>query len=203
MTKVLSQAGISLSDVYDVEGSIVGIEELEAREVALVHEMGGTIFSERLSGAIRRISSGVLADSDTFDITISDLPAVPTRILNVAFASSVGGRIADAALYVSGSRTGGREIPLKLWDASEAIVTCRFSEDGDAAADFNFLVSTFSDKYPSMLIGVDQPQAIDQMTFRGTATAFGAGAVTVFAYIYVAFGQIGGISSKGLPVPGW
>ena len=45
MVKILSQAGISLADLYNVEGSIAGIEQLDTRELPIVHEMSGTIFS--------------------------------------------------------------------------------------------------------------------------------------------------------------
>ena len=204
MVKILSQAGISLADVYDVEGSIAGIEQLRSEEVQLVHEMGATIFSERVSGAIRRATTGDINQSTTWDIVLTDLPAGVSRILGVSVFADVGSRVNDAAVSLR-DPTGGREIPVFLWDSTQGVlVVARMRDDGAAAATFNVLASTLNiGAVPSMLIGEGQPQRVNEIAFRGGTNAFGAGTVEVIMLVYLALAQVGGISSRGLPVPGW
>jgi len=67
MPKVLGQVGVSLADAYDIEGSIAGVDELVTRDVSLTHDMAATIFSERVSTAIRRSATAALAQNTLFD----------------------------------------------------------------------------------------------------------------------------------------
>jgi len=203
MTKILSQTGISLADTYDVEGSIAGIEQLESREVSLVHEMGGTIFSERLSGAIRRVTTGAILQNAAWDLILTDLPAVPTRVLGVVVFSDDDARISRAMVAIR-DPLAEREIPIFVWDANEATVTVRMQDNGAAVTTENVLANALGvATLPSMLIGSEQPQPVDQVAFRGLTTGFGAGTVVTTALIYIGFSQVGGISSHGLPVPAW
>ena len=206
MARILSQSGVSLADIYDVDGSIAGINTLETDNLPIVHEMGATIFSERVSGAIRRISTGDLAQNTTWDLQLTNTPTTPTRILGVVAFSDNAARIQNAQLSVG---SGGREMPLWFWDVNEQNIEMRIQDDGAAVAVVFALCSDRnmgSGVVPSMLIGAEQPQEIDDLIFRGDTAGFGAGTAFVTALIYLAFSQVGdplGVSSKGLPVPSW
>ena len=207
MPKVLSQAGITLSDVYDVEGSVVGIEQLVAQEVRLEHEMGGTIFSERLSAAIRRQTTGAITQSTPFDLFMLNLPQGIYRILGVKVTADVVARVANVNLSVVGiSATGalGQEMPFFVWDSGvDSEITLRTTDLGPAAANFVGLV-TDRVQTPTIGVGDGQPQRVGpQIAMRGNSAAFGAGNVVVTAQVLIAFSQIEGISSIGLPIPGW
>ena len=207
MVKILSQSGNSLADVYDVEGSIAGIDQLETRELPIVHEMGHTVFSERLSGSIRRISSGALAQNLTWDIIIADLPVTPTRVFGVACLVDTAGRtvVATVSVRTAVPSGGEREFPIFNFDTTQGTATCRIQDNGAAVANLNLLENGLraAGPQPSMVIGNEQPQPIDRIAFRGLTAGFGAGTVTVTALIYIGFSQVAGISSRGLPIPGW
>jgi len=204
VVKILSQAGNSLADTYDVEGSIAGIDQLETRELPIVHEMGATVFSERLSGAIRRATSGAILQNTNFDIILTDLPATPSRVLGVTVVTDVAGRVSTAAILIRDAGAG-REMPIFVWDSGEQFMVCRMVENNAAVGTLELLVTSLNlpGFPPSMIIGTDQPQEVDQIAFRGRSTGFGAGTVTITALIYLAFSEVGGISSRGLPIPGW
>jgi len=201
VVKILSQAGSSLADTYDVEGSIAGIEQLETRELPIVHEMGGTVFSERASGFIRLSTSGAILQSTNWDNVFTDLPAGIIRILGFFVFSDDATRITQATLSVRGENN--REVPIFAWDSGEGSFAARIDNGG--VADIRGLGSNLGTGggVPSMLFGIGQPQRVPEVAFRGTSTAFGAGTVTVSAFLYLGFSEVGGISSRGLPVPSW
>ena len=206
MAKILSQSGVSLADIYDVEGSIAGIDTLDTRSLPIVHEIGASVWSERASGAIRRTSTGALAQNTTWDLQLDNLPASINRILGVFVFTDNAARIQNAQVSVG---SGGREQPLWFWDVNEQNIELRLQDDGGAVAvvfglcsDRNMGAGTL----PSMAFGSVQPQPIDDIIFRGDTAGFGAGAVTVTALIYIGFSEVGrafGVSSYGLPVPSW
>ena len=203
MVKILSQSGNSLADTYDVEGSIAGIDELETHELGIIHEMGATIASERLSGNLRRGTTGAINASDTWDVLLTDLPAVPTRILGCVVMTDDASRVARAMVAIR-DQPNGREIPIFAWDDNEADLALRIQDNGGAVGILALLQNALSiGTLPNMLIGTDQPQPIDAIAFRGVASAFGAGDVTITFLLYIAFTQVGGISSRGLPVFSW
>ena len=203
MVKILSKSGDSLADLYDVKGSIAGIDQLHTNELPIVHEMGQTVFSERLSADIRRATSGAIAQSTAWDVVITNLPNVPTRVLGAIIFADDGANVLRATLSIR-DPLDEREIPILVWDTSEEIVSARLQDDGAAIGSVDLLVSPLNPfNLPTMLIGSDQPQPVNEIAFRGNSSAFGAGTVTVTALIYNAFAQIGGISSRGLPIPGW
>ncbi len=202
MPKILSQAGISLADVYDVQGSIAGVEELSSGEVSLVHEMGATIFSERLSHNIRRSGTGAILQSVNFNLVINDLPAVPTRLLGVAVFSDNAVRVLHAAILAR-SAGDGREIPIWVYDQVN-FLAIRMEDAGGGVADHELLLGNVqATMLPTFVGGNEQPQIVNELAFRGTTTAFGAGDVTITALYYTAFSQVGGLSSRGLPIPSW
>ena len=208
MPRILSQSGVSLADIYDVEGSIAGIETIETHNLPIVHELGATVFSERASGTIRRMTTGAILQNVDSDVTLTDLPGGLVRILGVSVFSDVGSRINNACLTIS---DGGapREIPLFIWDNGEATISARMDDDGAGVATLVFMVSERTAQgggiIPSMLFGSDQPQRVDEISLHVQSTGFGAGDVTVTALIYIGFSQVGGgqVSSYGLPIPGW
>ena len=204
MVKILSRAGVSLADTYDVQGSIAGIEQLQSEEVTLVHEMGGTIFSERVSGFIRRITSGAIAQNVLWDKVLSDLPAGPFRILGVVVLADTAARTNRAMVAIQ-QADGEREIPIftfKVGATGMEEITIRIVENGQAATDISQLVSPIT-LLPNLCLGGGQPQRTPNVSFRGVSSGFGAGTVELTLLLYIAFSQIGGISSKGLPVPSW
>lgn len=201
MTKILSQSGISLADTYNVEGSIAGIEQLESREVSLVHDMAVTLFSERVSGFIRRAGTGDILQNVEWDIVLSDLPTTPFRILDVLIFTNNPANLLTAAVFARDPGSD-REIPLHVWDLNEPTVNLRLQDNGDAVAQKAGLVSAIGTT-PSMMWGSGQPQSVQEIAFRGETSAFGAGTVETVALIYIAFSQTGGLSSHGLPIPGW
>lgn len=204
MPKVLSQSGISLADVYDVEGSIAGIEQLIAKEVNLFHEMGKTIFSERLSATIRRQTSGAINQNNAFDVFFTDLPAGIWRILGLFVFTDVSARLSHAQVSVQNADSS-REIPIFVWNnAPDTQASIRFVDDGAAAATVTALMTNTGPLTPSLGVNAPQPQEVGSgIAFRGVATGFGAGTVTATAIVHIAFSEVSRPSSIGLPVPGW
>lgn len=204
MVKILSQAGNSLADVYDVEGSIAGIATLETRELPIVHEMGATVFSERLTGSILRVATGDILQNATWDITTSDVGAVSfSRVLGCLVFTDSASRVSNVSVHIR-DPLSGREVPIFAWDLNEAALNLRMVDDGAAVATFEALSNALNvATLPSFLIGSQQRNRIDTLVFRGLMTGFGAGTVFARALIYNIFSETEGISSRGLPVPGW
>lgn len=202
MVKILSQAGMSLADVYDVVGSVAGVEQLQAGEVSLVHEMGATIFSERFNLFVRRVTTAALLQNTDWDILLTDLPATPWRVLSVAVLSLTLAHTERAQLSVRDANTE-REMPMLVWnrvdDTERAI---RIVENGAASAVLGMLTPAVA-FVPTMGSGADQRQSMENIAFRGRTSAFGAGTVVHVALVQLAFSHIGGISSRGLPIPSW
>ena len=203
MVKILSQAGNSLADTYDVEGSIAGIDHLETHELPIVHEMGSTVFSERFSTAIRRATSGAVAQNISWDVILTDLPGVPTRLLGVLVFANNAGRVLRASCQVRNDGEG-RELPVWIYDGANFIVT-RMEDNGGGVGLLEILMGNIQAiQMPNFTGGNGQPQIADQLAFRGTSTGFGAGTVTVTALYYIAFSETGRVpSSRGLPIPSW
>lgn len=204
MVKILAQAGNSLADIYNVVGSIAGIETLVTNELPIVHEMGATVFSERYNQFIRDLSSGSILQSVNFEEIIEVGGGGPVRINAVSVFVSVTARIAFCSLALRDSRTG-REIPIWTWDETTDIETrIRFSDDGAAVGTVFFLQPNEGNVYlPNMASGGDQRLHLDTFVFRGQSTAFGAGNITADCLVETGFAHLAGIGSRGLPMPGW
>jgi len=205
MTKILAQAGVSLADIYDIEGSIVGVEQLMAREVSTVHEMGGTIFSERLSGEIRRLDSTGLDQDQTWDVEDTTIPVGVSRVLGASVVSLNAARLVNCTLSIREPNVG-REIPIFVWDTNEGFVSARFQDNGGTVANHHFLENAINiATLPNMVIGTGQPMAVPNLIFRGLTSSFGAGTVQTIALVYLGFTEVTGegISSIGLAIPGW
>ena len=205
MAKIESQSGISLADIYNVEGSQAPIETLLSRDISLVHEMGQTIFSERASGAIFRASTVALTQSSTFDIITTNMPDVPTRILGVqVFTPDDPARVSQIQVSLR-NQDQGREIPIWVWDSVNNVTVRMQDDDGVVGNRFLFEPVSSVRLLPNMLMGTSQPQTVDDISLRGATPAFGAGTITIIALYYVAFAEEvqSGVSSFGLPIPGW
>jgi len=200
---VQSQAGVSLSDVYDVRGGQAPIERLITAEVPAVHEMAATIQSERFSQFIRR-DSFAIAQSSNFGLLITGLPAGVSRVLGINVFTDDATRLSHvtSSIQDTGGGATARGMPFWQWDQTNS-QTARFLDEG-ANVNATVLVPTTALQYfPSLITGPDQPQSVPDIALRGATNAFGAGTVTVTFTVLIAFAAVGGISSRGLPIPSW
>ncbi len=202
MGKVLSRSGDSLADVYDVAGSIAGIDNLETADVNLVHEMGATLFSERLAGRIITISTGAIAQSITFDDQFTVLET--SRILGVQIVTDNPVRIANVQLSVTSPvNINDTDLPLVTWEAGGADTTARVRVAGTTANMRILQPIAPMGNLPSLMVSAESDSPVTLLSLRGVSTAFGAGTVLIRALIYLGFSQPGGLSNRGLPLPSW
>lgn len=202
MSKVLAQAGNSLADTYDVEGSVAGIENLETRELAIVHEMGATVFSERFQTEIRRMNTGDLAQNIDFNVVLTDLPVTPARLLGLTVVADTGSRVLRVAVLIQ-DLVANREVPVWVYDGSTIIAT-RMTDAGSLATVDLLVGSGPTLMLPTFAGGPVLPQSADQVSMRGTTTGFGAGTVDITCYFLLALAEDPtGLSSRGLPIPSW
>lgn len=203
MTKVLSKAGASLADVYDVQGSIAGINQLESDDVSLVHEMGATIFSERLGGSIVVVSTGALGQNTDWNLALSR-GSTPSRILGIGVINNVSGRVSRAQVSLAAVPPLLTDIPIFVWDSVVDIERLlNIQVEG-----VNVLRNILSPNpghvlLPNLMIGTGQPLVTPQLTFRGRTLGFGAGTVVIEHIVYTVAAGLGGVSSTGLPLPSW
>jgi len=203
VVKILSQSGNSLADIYDVEGSIAGIDTLETRELPIVHEMGGTIFSERLTGGMVRLTSTALAQNIAWNVVFEVVTTTMSRVMGVLVFADDSTRVVSAQVSIR-EPVDGREMPIHIWDSNEDRVTLRMVDDGAAVAVFDAMLSSMNGPtVPSMMLGGAQPSPINEIAFRGLTTGFGAGTVVCTALIYLLHASVTGLSSRGLPLPSW
>jgi len=208
--KVLGNAGKTLADIYDVDGSIVDIEELDSASVKTVHEMGGTIFAERIEGHILTASTGDIAQTLGFKATISGLAKVPTmRLLGIFVTVDVTSRLLTCSVSIRGQAQAGglaQEFPIWVWDpstdGSTETVVRHFLDDTvvnsialRALPEFTFL--------PNMLIGFPQPVRANSIAVNGITATFGAGTVDITLMAYMIFPAAPALEGGGLPIPSW
>lgn len=207
MPKVLSKSGASLADVYDVEGSVAGVEEVLTKDVQLIHEMGGVIVSERFRTRVLRVASGDIDQNTNFDTllninTASPTPLVPNRLLGVVVVVDTAARL--SRLQVSArDPDAGEDFPIWVF-AGATDHTIRIRIAGGAAADMTILTPDNLNT-PSMLGGsaVSHRPTTHELVMRGRTSGFGAGTVEMTLLAYVAFPRPGGVNSTGLPIPSW
>lgn len=207
MVKILSRSGDSLADIYDVEGSIAGIDSLESRELPIVHEMGATIFSERFSTLILREFVAAFAQSTGFNRTVSGIPDGPgdaapfMRINGISVMIDTTARIDLASIAIDGG--DGEEIPIWSWDAAlDVEESVRVSVSG-AAATTEIFLRPARPFVPGLIALPGQPQSTPSLFFRGISSAFGAGDVEITALVHVGFPRQTGVAARGLPIPSW
>lgn len=206
MVKVLSKVGTSLADVYDVEGSIAGIDQLETREVQTVHDMAGTIMSERASGKIVESSSGDIAQNTAYDVVHGneDWAPTPFRVLGCVVLANVA-RITLASILLR-DPVADREIPIFVWDSAfDTFASVRIVKQAAAPATSAILRPVAGNMMmPSMGFGDSQPVTVPQIVFRGLSSGFGAGTVRIVSLVYIGYASAeGSINVRGLPIPSW
>jgi len=199
--KILGQAGTSLADAYDVEGSVVGVEELDAHAVKTVHELGGTMFSERISGTIANFETGDILQTITFNSSFT-IAGAAIRLLGVALVADVTARILNASLHISDLPGGANDMPIMAWESGDDEVPIRVKHGGVVASEF--LLQPAQPPYiPNLLFGSETPGPVPQLNLRGITATFGAGTVNLICIAYFAVPMVQGLSSKGLPYPSW
>lgn len=206
--KILAQAGSSLADVYDVEGSVVGLEELDVTDVKGVHDLGPTIHSERLTGFMPVLATGAIEDDTAFNIDLASVVALPrsiNRLMGVQVILGTTARIASCCI-VMGEPTTGLDIVIWAWDS---------------AVDAEIAVRTFGatviylrpavwpqGMLPIILTQMGNAKRMPNIVFRGLTNSFGAGTVVLTATLMMARPNnanpaAGEPSSHGLPIPSW
>jgi len=198
--RILSQAGKSLADVYDVVGSVAGIDELHSREVHLSHDMASTIFSERMASRILQDSTPTTTQSDDFDSEILLLPATPFRIHGITIFNGTLNTVARLAnlVIVMRDELNTNDTIVWMWDGTVEIQRLE-----GAAKEVLMPEIGFAGCLPSIGMGGDQPATVGQMFARGDTLAFGAGDITLGIRTHISFSQLEGVSSVGLPIPSW
>lgn len=208
---VQAQAGFSLGDIYDVVGSVVGIRSLDMDEVKAVHELGATIFSERLNANLNMMDSTSILQNVSFNIELVGFrPDVPQRLLGVSVLSNTTARLTRASLSIRGQPATSPELVFWAWDsAADPETEVRWSDNGAAVATFFMLTPlALSAIMPTMLIRLGVGALMPSIFFRGTSSGFGAGNVRVRAILHFArpmppLVAAGDPSSHGLPLPSW
>lgn len=201
MPKVLAQTGTSLADVYNVKGSIAGVEELISREVHLTHEMGATIFSERVGGAVVSFSTGAIAQNLASEgVTVVDL--VPTRLLGLQVFTDVASRLTRAQVSLTPDPPAETEIPIWYWETGDPEKALDVMVAG-SVANLIVLEPVMTPLLPNMLFGASQPRTVPNITLRVLTAGFGAGTVTTRCIVYFGFAISRAVNSHGLPVPSW
>ncbi len=203
MPKVLGKAGESLADVYDVEGSIAGVEELLSKDVNLVHEMGATIFSERLRANVIHTDSAAIAASTLWAVSVPR-PTQHERVLGLIVVAGVTARMTRVTVSF-GEGSPELECPIWTWEVGAGADFERSINVELASGVQNRfqLVPSNATALPNLILRAGQPSGNPQITMRGVTSAFGAGTVITSLFLYTCAAGPGGLSSKGLPIPGW
>jgi len=212
MPKVLGKVGDSLADVYDVEGSIAGVANLDSDNVGLVHEMGAAIFSERLSGRIFRMLIDDVLQSVVIGASFQDMPETAFRMTGFQVLVESGlvariTRLTASLIELDGGGIATQDIPFWSWDTVLGTSETVRIRDVGVNANFELLIPAPNNppQLPQTLTGLLQPERVNGITVKGLTAAFGAGDVDIIclAHILVANPVASGISSKGLPIPSW
>jgi len=199
MPLIQSKSGASLADVYDVVGSIAGIEELLSREVSLTHDMAATIFSERMSSRILQTTTGAISQTETIDAEIVGLPATPFRVHGITLTDAGVATVARMAnMCVVMVAPDGFETIIWMWDGTVEVQ--RMEND---VKQILMPEVGFANCLPTMGMGGDQPATVPQMFVRGNTLTFGAGTINIGIRTHISFSQLEGVSSVGLPIPSW
>jgi hypothetical protein len=203
-----------MADSYDIEGSIVGVENLDSSSVGLVENMGQRVFSERMTSHLLRISSGSLAQNAAWDIVASPFPDGPCRITNIVFIALTASRVSMADLMIADPNSNV-EMPIATW-ASGAVTIggvadnerpIRFDDDSAGAGTVSYLGQTLATS-PQLVVQMGQAPGMPVLKFRGLTSGFGGGTVEVLCYVSHCRPNVlspapGHPSSVGLAIPSW
>jgi len=203
--RIRSQAGISVSDQYDFEGSSDGIEEFEVRTIQGVHDFGPTLFSERLMGRIDRSVSSALLQNAEVDVDLGAFPSLPSRVYGFQVFVDTASRLTNLNINIAAERGTIREFPVWIWDGSGE-QTVRLIDNGAAVGDVTLLTPTAPTQVQQfLLIGNGQPLEVANVEMRGLTSGFGAGTVTVTVLTFIAFPGTtsGALATFGSSLPSW
>jgi len=206
--KILSQAGVSLADVYDIEGSVVGLEELDVENIKGVHELGAQIHSERLLVFGLDANSGLVAQSTNWSISLGGFPDSINRILSICFIADTAARVDFCNLNIldGGSLQGH---PIAAWDSNVDVEQqVRWLNPTIATETLLMPTRQIAGGLPTILARTGASEVMPTLEFRGRTLGFGAGTVRTRALIQVARPDRGNPapgepSSHGLPIPSW
>jgi len=202
--KILGQDGTSLADLYDVEGSIAGIEELDSRDVKTVHEMGSTILSERIGATITEIGTGALAQTVAWNINFS-LGEAFHRILGIQVVTTPVDRILTSQVSITTPPQGGSDdIPVWYWDSAvNGMISIRLMQNAGVST-LQLLQPSMVPLLPNLSVGNEKgPLGAFTMSWRGITSTFGAGTATSTLIVYHIGARASNISDRGLPLPSW
>ena len=208
--KILSQAGVSLADVYDVEGSVVGLENLDVSDIKGVHDLGPQIHSERLIVFNLIADSTALAQNVDWDVELAGFPDSINRLLSISVVVDVGARVNLCSLAIREPDTLADHL-IWIWDSSDDLETnVRWSNTGGTVANILALrpITNVLGGAPTMIGRTGTTQAMPSLFFRGRTLGFGAGTVQAQCLIQVMRPDVGNPapgapSSHGLPLPSW
>lgn len=209
MAKILTQSGASLADIYNVQGSIAGIDELVSNDVSLVHEMGAEILSERIITNMVIIATASNLQNVTFGITIpaNNIPDTVNRLLAIVVLSTASARLSICSLAIRNVITG-RELPIWVWNSTDDPERAvEWSLDGAASATF-VQAAAPTDMLPYLITRTGLDRRMPDFVFRGATLGFGAGNVTTRCVLAIARGSApnptpGEPGGHGLPIPSW
>ena len=209
MAKILSQAGDSLADSYDVAGSIAGVDDLVTQDVQLLHEMGGTIFSERLRSQTITLAAEGIAQNAAFNATFDfdELVDSPVRILGVQVVANTVDRVANVVVSIQGVGGSG-EMPFFVYDRDDdSAGYIQLSIQGGAVTTYIHF-SPKQIQVPTLITRTGDSSEMPGLVIRGVTTGFGAGTVNITSIIHIARAGFatpvaGDPRSHGLPLPSW
>jgi len=202
MSRILTKSGASLADVYDVEGSVAGIEELNSESVFLTHEMGATILSERLVSETTIFQTGDLLQTVDFEV-FEPQPLVHSKIVALTVMTNQASRIGTICVGFTDSVVGLNTNPIYSFETgkgSDFTRVIRTRVDGNLV-DIGELVPSNPAIVPVFQCGA----AVDvqRLAAIGKTLTFGAGTIQLTIMVTRVFPRLGGVSSRGLPVPSW
>jgi len=204
---ILGQAGKSLPDMYDVRGSQVDIEELDAHVIAAVHEMGAVINSERMGSSVVLLDDDAVLQSADVLATVA-LDAGITRILNCFVYTDVAGRLSDVSVWLQNA-AGTREVPLFVWETTvDDELPIRLNNDGAIGGFIAYRPTSFYPSLPMLAFGAGQRAQMPTLVMRGQTPGFGAGEVDIHAVVQIVSADVTGTgtgapSNIGLPLASW
>lgn len=215
MALIQGSIGHSLARIYDTVATKLNLKRIYGEDVGLTHDMGWVAFSEAFRLGIRTVAASNVAQSTAFGTVTTDLPEGPFRIMGIQVICETTTTVSNVT--VSARRSDGAiEFPLFIWDATSDIeVTSRFNP-GPGTGDNILLMPTESAQVADLPVTLLQQSpgapriraanVIDDLSIRGTTTAFGAGSVDVTAIVFLALlaGPNSEVSGpQGIPFPSW
>lgn len=207
--KILSQAGTSLADVYDIEGSIAGLEELDVRDIKGVHDLGPQIHSERLLVFNLQIDGTAVLQSVNWGIFLGSFPDSINRVLSATVIADTAARVDFCSILIEDT-VNDREHLIWAWDSADDVESRVRWNPGTGATTETVLrpSSNIAGGLPTLIARTGGSSAMPNLVFRGRSLAFGAGTVQALALIQVArpdrgAPSAGDPSSHGLPIPSW